>query len=143
VYKLLYLESERGKKGRWAERRLKGFGDVERGAREEVLQERYAPRTTNAYTYILTRPAKVEAENLKIAELQSKLFHAEMEALRLGWYLKRMEEENRRLQEMLQAAALGQAWGGGGPGTRSRRFWSRPGWNWSSSPPPTPSPWGP
>ena len=58
--------------------------------------------------------AKVEAENRKIAELQSKLFHAEMEALRLGWYLKRMEEENRRLQEMLQAAALGQAWGGEG-----------------------------
>jgi hypothetical protein len=31
--------------------------------------------------------AKVEAENRKIAELQSKLVHAEMEALRLGWYL--------------------------------------------------------
>jgi hypothetical protein len=60
--------------------------------------------------------AKVEAENRKIAELQSKLFHAEMEALRLGWYLKRMEEENRRLQEMLQAAALGQGLGRGGPG---------------------------
>jgi predicted nuclease with TOPRIM domain len=57
--------------------------------------------------------AKVEAENRKIAELQSKLFHAEMEALRLGWYLRRMEEENRRLQEMLRAA-LGQAWGGEG-----------------------------
>jgi hypothetical protein len=58
--------------------------------------------------------AKVEAENRKIAELQSKLVHAEMEALRLGWYLKRMEEENRRLQGMLQAAALGQARGGEG-----------------------------
>jgi hypothetical protein len=58
--------------------------------------------------------AKVEAENRKIAELQSKLVHAEMEALCLGWYLRRMEEENRRLQEMLQAAALGQAWGGEG-----------------------------
>ena len=57
--------------------------------------------------------AKVEAENRKIAELQGKLFHAEMEALRLGWYLRRMEEENRRLQEMLRAA-LGQAWGGEG-----------------------------
>jgi predicted transcriptional regulator len=57
--------------------------------------------------------AKVEAENRKIAELQSKLVHAEMEALRLGWYLKRMEEENRRLQERLRAA-LGQAWGGEG-----------------------------
>jgi hypothetical protein len=32
-----------------------------------------------------------------------------MEALRLGWYLGQMEEENRRLQGMLQAAALGQA----------------------------------
>ena len=58
--------------------------------------------------------AKVEAENRKIAELQSKLVHAEMEALRLGWYLGRMEEENSRLQERLQAAALGQAWGGEG-----------------------------
>jgi len=57
--------------------------------------------------------AKVEAENRKIAELQSKLVHAEMEALRLGCYLGRMEEENRRLQEMLRAA-LGQAWGGEG-----------------------------
>ena len=57
--------------------------------------------------------AKVEAENRKIAELQSKLVHAEMEAPRLGWCLKRMEEENRRLQEMLRAA-LGQAWGGEG-----------------------------
>jgi hypothetical protein len=57
--------------------------------------------------------AKVEAENRKIAELQSKLVHAEMEALRLGWYLKRMEEENRRLQERLRAA-LGRAWGGEG-----------------------------
>jgi hypothetical protein len=37
-----------------------------------------------------------------------------METLRLGWYLRRMEEENRRFQEMLQAAALGQAWGGEG-----------------------------
>jgi len=37
-----------------------------------------------------------------------------MEALRLGWYLRQMEEENRRFQEMLQAAALGQAWGGEG-----------------------------
>ena len=57
--------------------------------------------------------AKVEAEKRKIAELQSKLVHAEMEALRLGWYLRRMEEKNRRLQEMLRAA-LGQAWGGEG-----------------------------
>ncbi len=58
--------------------------------------------------------AKVEAENRKIAELQSKLVHAEMEALRLGWYLRRMEEENRRLQEMIQAAVMDQAWGGEG-----------------------------
>ncbi len=57
--------------------------------------------------------AKVEAENRKIAEFQSKLVHAEMEALRPGWYLRRMEEENRRLQERLRAA-LGQAWGGEG-----------------------------
>jgi|GEM_PF-1019151 len=58
--------------------------------------------------------AKAEAENRKIAELQSKLVQAEMEVLRRNWYLKRMEEENRRLQEMLKAAALGQAWGGEG-----------------------------
>jgi hypothetical protein len=51
----LYLESER-QEGRWAERRLKGFGDVKE-VLEKMLQERYAPRDTNAYTYILTRPA--------------------------------------------------------------------------------------
>jgi len=43
VYKLLYLESER-QEGRWAERRLKGFGDVKE-VLEKMLQERYAPRT--------------------------------------------------------------------------------------------------
>jgi putative transposase len=43
VYKLLYLESER-QEGRWAERRLKGFGDVKE-VLEKMFQERYAPRT--------------------------------------------------------------------------------------------------
>ena len=70
--------------------------------RDDELERRMAPLR-----------AKVEAENRNIAELQSKLFHAEMEALPLGWYLRRMEEENRRLQGMLRAA-LGQAWGGEG-----------------------------
>jgi hypothetical protein len=65
--------------------------------RDDKLERRMAPLR-----------AKVEAENRKIAELQSKPFHAETEALRPGWYLGRMEEENRRLQEMLRAA-LGQA----------------------------------
>lgn len=43
VYKLLYLESER-QEGRWAERKLKGFADVQE-VLERMLQERYAPRT--------------------------------------------------------------------------------------------------
>jgi hypothetical protein len=38
-----YLGSER-QEGRWAERRLKGFGDVKE-VLEKMLQERYAPRT--------------------------------------------------------------------------------------------------
>jgi len=43
VYKLLYLESER-QEGRWAERRLKGFAEVQE-VLERMLLERYAPRT--------------------------------------------------------------------------------------------------
>jgi len=43
VYKLLYLESER-QEGRWAERRLKGFAEVQE-VLEGMLQERYALRT--------------------------------------------------------------------------------------------------
>jgi transposase-like protein len=43
VYKLLYLESER-QEGRWAERRLKGFAEVQE-VLEGMLRERYAPRT--------------------------------------------------------------------------------------------------
>jgi putative transposase len=43
VYKLLYLESER-QEGRWAERRLKGFAEVQE-VLEGMLLERYAPRT--------------------------------------------------------------------------------------------------
>lgn len=62
------------------------------------------------------RPAKAkkEAENRKINELEEKLSQTELENLRLKWCLRRMEEDNRRLQEMLRAAALGQAWGGEG-----------------------------
>jgi hypothetical protein len=41
VYKLLYLESER-QEGRWAERRLKGFAEVQE-VLEGMLRERYAP----------------------------------------------------------------------------------------------------
>jgi len=39
----LYLESER-QEGRWAERRLKGFAEVQE-VLEGMLRERYAPRT--------------------------------------------------------------------------------------------------
>ncbi|GGN06668.1 hypothetical protein GCM10007092_21960 [Thermus composti] len=43
VFKLLYLETER-QEGRWGERRLKGFAEVQETL-ERMLQERYAPRT--------------------------------------------------------------------------------------------------
>jgi hypothetical protein len=52
VYKLLYLGSER-QEGRWAERRLKGFGDVKE-VLEKMLQERYAPRTQTLTHSILS-----------------------------------------------------------------------------------------
>ncbi len=43
VYKLLYVEGER-QEGRWAERRLKGFVEVQE-VLERMLLERYAPQT--------------------------------------------------------------------------------------------------
>lgn len=66
---------------------------------DEELERRMAPLR-----------AKREEENRRIAELEAKLDQASFEILRLRHYLKRAEEENRRLVQEAKAALLGRAW---------------------------------